>query len=381
MLMSKHSINESYHEFLTNSCAGGYLFGLSWHGHPEIPAAHDTGPLNFIAVFTDSFDMHTVRLTISNFHQSHRDAVKLTVVTKKSWDRFLALRPILAKRIATLGWRSNANQEAVNRTGSKSGIEIGWMAQQLMFVSADLFKTPPETLRLQSLLKTAPTRSNIQHLSELISENWFDERSHSFDPNNIPDLDKIPIDFPKPVAIYLKLDQLILVTHDVQNTLTQVNPANLKPIMDSRSATGIQVCTPKQFQRAVQVQDLMAARLASYQLLWGRELLRELNFDQQRLIRNAAASATYWQVTALGQRMFTGVQSNENDQKLIHDMQNRLLNLRLQHDILGRLGLMPPGEPPIPMPGRTAPTIDRIRAIVAHFDWWSEFYLNQLNAA
>ena len=171
------------------------------------------------------------------------------------------------------------------------------------------------------------------------------------------------------------------MTHDVQNTLTQVNPANLKPIMDSRSATGIQVCTPKQFQRAVQVQDLMAARLASYQLLWGRELLRELNFDQQRLIRNAAASATYWQVTALGQRMFTGVQSNENDQKLIHDMQNRLLNLRLQHDILGRLGLMPPGEPPIPMPGRTAPTIDRIRAIVAHFDWWSEFYLSQLNAA
>lgn len=66
------------------------------------------------------------------------------------------------------------------------------------------------------------------------------------------------------------------------------------------------------------------------------------------------------------------------DNALVHDFQNRVLNVHLEHEILCRLGLSERFRPTRPLPDRTAPTPERIAAIFSQLDEWVTFYAQKV---
>ncbi len=64
--------------------------------------------------------------------------------------------------------------------------------------------------------------------------------------------------------------------------------------------------------------------------------------------------------------------------KLIHDFQNKLLNIQLEHELLVRFGIVQRFTPPEPLPEREAPNHQRIELIFKHFHWWTNFYTDQM---
>ena len=59
--------------------------------------------------------------------------------------------------------------------------------------------------------------------------------------------------------------------------------------------------------------------------------------------------------------------------KLIHRMQNILLNIQMREEILARQSRTVAQKPPTPLPGRETPNHQRVAANFSHFHWWTEY--------
>jgi hypothetical protein len=70
--------------------------------------------------------------------------------------------------------------------------------------------------------------------------------------------------------------------------------------------------------------------------------------------------------------------SEESLNKIIHDFQNKMLNIGLEHELLVRFGLSERFVPPTPAPGREAPPQQRIAALFQHLEWWADFYASKI---
>jgi hypothetical protein len=55
-----------------------------------------------------------------------------------------------------------------------------------------------------------------------------------------------------------------------------------------------------------------------------------------------------------------------------------MLNIQLEHELLGRLQGLERFVPPAPVPGRDTPPRQRLDAIFQHLDWWTEYYVEQM---
>jgi hypothetical protein len=117
-------------------------------------------------------------------------------------------------------------------------------------------------------------------------------------------------------------------------------------------------------------------RLGRVRHIWGANPLEGVEATTGRILRAAARLAATLHLDALSNAYLT---SNDRQAgKIIHDFQNRLLNVQLQHELLHRLAHLPRSEPSPPLPDRHAPAAQRIEAIFAHLDWWAEHYTGQM---
>jgi len=63
---------------------------------------------------------------------------------------------------------------------------------------------------------------------------------------------------------------------------------------------------------------------------------------------------------------------------LIHDLQNRLLNVQLEHELLYRLLSFERFDQPA-LPDRDAPSTERLDGIFEQLDWWSAQYVAKMD--
>jgi hypothetical protein len=119
--------------------------------------------------------------------------------------------------------------------------------------------------------------------------------------------------------------------------------------------------------------------LRRYTHEWGDNLLGQIQPTKRQIFRQAARLPAEIQIDKLPNEYLTQDHSKIHD--IIHDFQNKLLNIQLEHELLRRLEKIEKFNPPEPLPDRTASHPVRIEAIFKHLGWWSEFYTNlMLNA-
>lgn len=371
-----------FHDFLTRLCAADYLFGLAWHGTLDIPSQTESKQHHFTAVVSDQFDIQSIRNEIATFRQEQDLATSestLTILNQKSAARFFMLHPELAERIESYGWQSRLGWLGMIRSAGEQRSLNGWMGQQLIQISTDLLKPPRQLDRLNALTGSQLKDTSddpIKIYAQSLASQTFGSLGADTEKSEIP-----PFNFPAPVAIYRKLSHIVLVTHEPAETLSNWNHEAFNSYAEQFEATGAEVCTPEQLLTVAQQYGGLDVRLRRYHHIWGERLLDSLSFSQRELLTNAAENSARLQIEWIGRRLFRDLPDPSKDRLLIHDLQNQLLNIRLQNEILGGLNILPKGKPESNLPDKALPIEDRLKIIIDLFDWWGDFYFAHSRAS
>ena len=114
-----------------------------------------------------------------------------------------------------------------------------------------------------------------------------------------------------------------------------------------------------------------------YNHAWGTDSLPQVPVTTAAICREAARHASQLLTITLPQMYLAA--DDEEVGKVIHDIQNKLLNVQLQHELLHRLLGWERILPPTPLPDRQTPAAQRIDANFAHLEWWSNTYFQLLS--
>lgn len=179
------------------------------------------------------------------------------------------------------------------------------------------------------------------------------------------------------LALYEDQQRLLVVIPPLSgNLLRRIDWSALSKPMPSHLTT-LNVTTTDQLYLTVQTTRPLDFALGGYRRLWGAELLSGLSVSARAVFRQAARRPSALLADGvLGAYLLTP--ADEAIHRVIHDYQNRLLNLRLEHELLCRLRGVPPSEPEKPLPRRNEPLPERIDAIIDNFRWWTGHYLQQM---
>ncbi len=366
-----------FHDFLTKLCSADYLFGLAWRGSPTIPAENQSGRFHYIAVLSDQFDIQTIRAEIAAFcleqNKAETDS-SIHVIRQKSAARYFMLNPELAQRIEAHGWQSRLGWLAMIRSAGEQRTERAWFMQQLMQISADLLEPSPQFERLNALSKQPPVSAfagGVEIYGRLLDSVSDQDSPTQTNPTSPPHK------FPAPVAIYHNLNRIILVTNEPRETLlmwgAETNNSDIKKLRQD----GVVVCTPEQLNAVATQFGSLDVKLRRYRHMWGDQLLDSSIFAAKDYSRNAAEYSSSWELECIGRQMFTTPPDPNQDRLLIHDFQNRLLNIRLQNQILSDLKIIPKSSPEFDLPDKALPIHERLNTISALFDWWANNYFAQ----
>ena len=63
---------------------------------------------------------------------------------------------------------------------------------------------------------------------------------------------------------------------------------------------------------------------------------------------------------------------------LVHDFQNKLLNIQLRSELFGRISGRQIRTPPSKLSDQNAPIHERIQGIYEHLAWWSDYHTSEM---
>ena len=139
----------------------------------------------------------------------------------------------------------------------------------------------------------------------------------------------------------------------------------------------IQVTTARQLSLILRTHGALAFVLGRYEHRSGQNPLSYLEVSLRTVWRNAGRLPSRLSIDDVP-GAFLMARDADEAHKVVHDYQNRLLNMRLQHELLHRLHGFEPAAPPEPLPGREKPLPVRVGAILNHLGWWAEYYHEQM---
>ncbi len=112
---------------------------------------------------------------------------------------------------------------------------------------------------------------------------------------------------------------------------------------------------------------------------WGLDPFDGIEVPVANILRQAGQRPCKLRLDTLPRAYLTAVTHDDN--ALVHDFQNRVLNVHLEHEILCRLDLSTRFQPARPLPDRTLPNTARIAGIFDHLDEWVAFYAAAVQSA
>ena len=132
----------------------------------------------------------------------------------------------------------------------------------------------------------------------------------------------------------------------------------------------VQLCLTATYERPLDI------HFRKFEHNWGPDFLPTLTLAPRQIFRQAARLPSSIQVDSLPNAVLS--QDDNALHTIIHDFQNKLLNVQLEHELLCRFKMVERFQPPEPLPGRDTPPKQRIDAIFQHLQWWADFYTDQM---
>lgn len=175
-------------------------------------------------------------------------------------------------------------------------------------------------------------------------------------------------------AIYEETDRVVVVTPVLAaEALGEMAWAEVDGRLE-KPGMALRVSTAEQLRLSLLLERPLDVALERYQHLHGRDVLEGITIPMRAIWRHAARTPSALLIEEVPGAYLTAG-DDEARHRVVHDYQNRLLNMRLQHELLHRLHDFEPAEPPEPLPGRDAPVGTRVKAILGHLGWWADHYV------
>lgn len=210
-----------------------------------------------------------------------------------------------------------------------------------------------------------------QQLAQLPADLWLSANPAS--PANAP--------LPGLHALY-KTEQgrVVLVFDALDGALLQETDWQALVAGLGSDCTGLQVATVRQLQLVLAQEMPLDVVFRRYGLDWGEDVVTAVKPRPAQILRQATRLPFHILIERLPQACLAAATDETKLHRIIHDYQNKLLNVQLEHEILTRLGHVPRFVP-APLPERDAPVTERVDAIFNQLHSWVSFYLPQLTAA
>jgi hypothetical protein len=186
-----------------------------------------------------------------------------------------------------------------------------------------------------------------------------------------------PADIPTLQTMYVKDDQLVMVFPKLTPELIIETDWERVASQVENQCTGLMITTPQQLDLIAKFEHPMELLLLNYQHEWGDDFLNGSVPSRRLVLRQAARLPTELEISGFAGQYLTSEDTEVS--MLIHDFQNRLLNIQLRHELLVRLQHAVPATPTHPLPGRDEREDMRVSAIFDHTNWWSTYYTNSMS--
>lgn len=138
----------------------------------------------------------------------------------------------------------------------------------------------------------------------------------------------------------------------------------------------IEVSTPSLLRLIVQYETVADYYLGNFIHAWGADPLADLSVDHLRVYRDLGRIPSTLQLSDLPHAY---VSTPESDlAMLVHDFQNKLLNIRLRNELVCRMQGKDILLPTEPLPDRHTSLDIRIKSINDHLGWWANYYADTM---
>lgn len=367
-----------------------FLFGRQAQQSPRTAVS----PANLLLVISPDANIHAIRDSFYPLWQQHKAALKQPplVATQKALRRHLEFNPHLALDMLRHSLQLAGQPMPTNffRTRVNPHELYAHFAQELLIASAALSQSgrPEDDTLLNDLVQqicarpasataTAVSRFSMvqQGLTAVLNQlptakNWTQAAQTGPTSADIPGLQ----------AIYTENNKNIFVFNQLTpRHIGQINWQTLAQHLPQTDGS-LHVTTVAQFCLLALYEKGLDLRFNKYQHNWGIPFLARLTPSSRQILRQAARMPSNILVNALPHSFLTAANASDDTlHKLIHDFQNRMLNIQLENELLFRLGLIPAKfVPPQPLPDRDTSAKQRLSAIFQHLEWWADFYQSAL---
>ena len=179
------------------------------------------------------------------------------------------------------------------------------------------------------------------------------------------------------VARYRFLGAMVYVFDDsLPDLLVKMDEKTLLAALEQPSDS-VRLVTVRQLRLALARESSAAFILQNYHHDWGAELLANFSPDRKYVFRDAARKTAVFRTNNFIHDYFLMPDGDEAMHTLIHDFQNSLLNVQLEHELLYRLLIFERFLLPA-LPDRSVPATERLGAIFEQLDWWSARYVEKM---
>lgn len=177
-------------------------------------------------------------------------------------------------------------------------------------------------------------------------------------------------------AIYEMDSHLILVMPDLEpvDLARRISSADWSMVAErvADQYRSLRVTTPSQLRLIASYEDSADCLVQSYHHAWGADPLADLEISWSYAFRGLARLPSELLLADLPHAYLTAESSDLF--MLVHDFQNKLLNIQLRSELLARALEMTSKVPPDPLPERDALEDVRIDGIMSHLEWWTDYY-------
>lgn len=355
----------------------------------------DESDVNLFLVTTEDCDIFSLRERFAPIWQDHAKTLKRApcFANRHAFARHLQLNTLLAHHIVRDGKKLFGHKPILSQEiqGLRAAEAYAHLAYQAMLASQVLM---PEVLeeetavalrrKLHSLVRRIqraplnPNETDTQLFARV--QNYLNPIIAKLPEVKVWDGFNVPTQtspfLPGLSAIYEETGKLVL-------TFAQLTPQQLlrtdwqevsSEVPDS--ALGVELTSAAQLYLIASYEHPLHIRFRKYEHSWGPDFIADIDPPHNQVMRQAARQPSEILVNSLPNAFLT--YPEEEFHKLIHDFQNKLLNIQLEHELMVRFGLTDRFTPPEPLPGRDEPITVRIEAIFKNLNWWANFYTTKM---
>ncbi len=367
--------------FLYGSCAQGFY----QEGESDI---------NLLVVIADGTNIHALRQMFLLIWKTYGEVLKHAplIAPYNAFVRHMQLNPMLAHHISRDGKQLFGNPDLLEDVLPRLDINSAYahLASEAMEASKALIVDllEPETaVSTQAHLRNIVRRIRREPLTKKETSTQLFARIQHFLP---PIINKLPVAkqwtsaksapstsplLPGLQTIYKESGNMIFVFG--QLTPQQIMRTDWGRLSEfiGNNCKGIEITSVAQFCLIVSYERPLAIPFQKYEHNWGIDFLPMLTTSPKHMLQQAARRPSQIQLQSLPHAVLT--QTDEALGEIIHDFQNKMLNVQLEHELMVRFKLVERFTPPEPLPDRETPPRQRVDAIFKHLQWWADFYTEQ----